>query len=298
MKATLGSLPPDDDAWAYEFKWDGYRTIVFAEAGRVRVQSSAGHDVTASYPQLATLAGAVAADRAVLDGELVVLDDQGRPRFELMQRHAERAVFFPFDVLSLGDHDTISLPYTHRRRLLVAAVESGPWWRVHEHQVGGGADLLADSRRLGLEGVMAKRLTSTYQPGRRTPSWRKVKNRHQTDVVVGGFTEGTGRRAGTFGALLVGMREPDGRLRFAGGVGSGFTDRRLGELRALLDGLRQDACPFDPLPPRPYRVHATWVRPELTVTVAITEWTNDGLVRQAAYCDPPERDSRYVFDLG
>ncbi|HWL45339.1 MAG TPA: non-homologous end-joining DNA ligase [Ilumatobacter sp.] len=284
MKATLAGLPPaaDDDHWAYEIKWDGYRTLAFVDGGQVRLQSSSGRDVTAQYPELAGLADGVHTGSAILDGELVVPGDDGVPRFELIQRHTSPAVMYVFDVLQVERHETIALGYLERRRLLGELVAPGDYWLVPGHRVGGGTDLLAATVEQGLEGVMAKRIDSSYRPGARSPDWRKVKNRRRTDVVIGGFTEGTGNRAGTFGALLVGVPGNTG-LTFAGGVGTGFDQATLESLRGRLDALAVAACPFDPPPPASYRRHATWVRPDLVATVEIAEFTNDGLVRHASF---------------
>jgi bifunctional non-homologous end joining protein LigD len=287
MRATLGRLPADDAGWAYEVKWDGYRTLGFVENGRLRLQSSNLYDVTAKYPELAELPTGVNARRAVLDGELVVLDDDGRPRFELIQRHdleQRQAALYVFDVLSVDDHDTIGLPYEHRRRLLAEVLEAGPNWAAPAHRVGDGSALLAATAERGLEGVMAKRLTSTYRPGTRTKEWRKVKHRQEAEVVIGGYSVGTGNRSSSFGALLVGRWVGD-RLAFAGGVGTGFTQRRLEELTRRLRDLETRTCPFDPLPPTAYRRGATWVEPKVRARVEITEFTNEGYVRQASFID-------------
>ncbi len=284
MKAKLGSLPSvaDDRNWAYEIKWDGYRTIVFVDGNDVRLQSSSGLDVSGRWPEIAGIAGSIHAERVILDGEMVVLDDDGLPSFEMLQRSDRPAVFHAFDVLAIGDHDTITLPYLDRRRLLTELIEPGPNWIVPAHRVGDGAELLAATAARGLEGIMAKRISSTYRPGIRTDDWRKIKNRRRLEVVIGGFTEGTGNRASTFGALLVGL--PDGdRLSFAGGVGTGFTQRRLDDLRRRLDRLVVTDCPFDPLPPPSHRRGATWVRPKLGAVVEMAELTNDGLVRHASF---------------
>jgi bifunctional non-homologous end joining protein LigD len=296
MKASLGTLPRDDEGWAYEIKWDGYRTIAFVDrrAGAggakrtvppLRLQSSRGLDVTAKYPEMEGLAEAVAAERAVLDGELVVLDDHGAPRFELIQRHESQVAFYVFDVLHVDGHDTITLPYEQRREVLADVLELGSNWAVPGHHIGGGAELLAATRERQLEGVMAKRLGSTYTPGRRTPNWRKVKNRIRAEVTIGGFSAGTGNRGPTFGALLVGVPVEDGSrtLRFAGGVGTGFDQRLLESLSARLRSLVTDRCPFDPPPPRAVTRDATWVEPELRAEIEMTEWTNDGYVRQASF---------------
>ena len=284
MKAALGGLPVDDDRWAYEIKYDGYRTLAFVDGDDVRLQSTNLRDVTDTYPELTELSTGIHAESAVLDGELVVLDDDGRPRFDLIQRHERPAVLFVFDVLRIGEHDTVGLPYEDRRRLLDQLVEPGDHWAVPTFRIGGGAELLAATGEQGLEGIMAKRLGSLYVPGKRSPNWRKIKHRRRVDVVIGGFTTGEGNRAGAFGALLVGVRDEDG-LTFAGGVGTGFDQRRLDELGASLRALAIDGCPFAELPPAAYRRTATWVEPVLTATIEIAEFTNDGLVRHASFVD-------------
>jgi bifunctional non-homologous end joining protein LigD len=282
MKAALGTLPTDDERWAYEIKWDGYRTLAFVDDGEVRLQSSNLYDVTAKYPELCELHDGVHARRAILDGELVVLDDLGRPRFELLQVHKRQAALVVFDVLNIEGHDTIDLPYENRRTLLDEVVEQGDNWFVSAYQLGDGAALLDATYEQELEGVMAKRLGSNYVPGKRSPNWRKVKNRRRVDVVIGGFSRGEGNRTGTFGSLLVGRYDGE-VLRFAGGVGTGFNQKRLESLSARLKELTVRECPFDPLPPTSYRKGATWVRPELEATVEITEFTNEGFVRHASF---------------
>ena len=282
MKAGIGTLPTDDENWAYEIKWDGYRTLAFVDGGRTRWQSSNLIEVTAKYPELAEFAGSVNAGSAIVDGELVVLDEQGRPRFELMQQHATQVAFYAFDVLSVDGHDTISQPYERRRELLAGLLEPGQNWMVPAHRIGDGAALVEATVERGLEGVMAKRLGSLYVPGKRSPNWRKVKNRHPVEVVIGGYKPGTGNRGTTFGSLLVGVAEADG-LRFAGGVGTGFNQRTLHDLLARLTRLRTDTCPFLTLPPREYTRDAIWVRPEMRAEVEITEFTNEGYVRHSSF---------------
>ncbi len=286
MKAAIGALPPasNDHEWAYEIKWDGYRTLAFVSDGRVRLQSSSGLDVTATYPELAGLPDAVNASSAIIDGELVVLDEAGRPNFVMLQRHETQVAFYAFDVLQIDGTDCISLPYEQRRALLGALLEPGSHWMVPSHQVGDGAALLEATAAQGLEGVMAKRLGSPYVPGKRSPNWRKVKNRLRLEVVVGGFDVGTGSRATTFGSLLVGLPADDGSLRFCGAVGTGFTQARLEELTAALRALTQRDCPFATLPPRSYlKDKVTWVRPELRAVLEIAEITNDGFIRHPSF---------------
>jgi bifunctional non-homologous end joining protein LigD len=219
------------------------------------------------------------------------------------------AVYQIFDLLAFDGIDATPLPYVERRRLLAEVVVAGPSWSVPGHHVGGGRALLDSVDELGMEGVLAKRLDSTYEPGRRSRSWLKVKVRRHQELVVGGWAEGEGRRAGTLGALLVGYHddpadrtgdpagdpagdaatEADGSagapgpLRYAGRVGTGFTDHELDRLAGLLEPLAIDRCPFEPEPPALHRRGARWVAPELVVEVAYGEWTEDHVLRHPAY---------------
>lgn len=289
MKATMGSTGavPEGDDWAFEVKWDGFRTIVHVDGDEVRLQSTAGHDVTARWPEFTDLADSVNASSAILDAELVVFDDDGRPSFELAQRSGlgsdRQAVLQFFDVLQVDGTDTVELPYLDRRRLLAQLVEPADNWTVPSFRVGDGAALLAATAERGLEGVIAKRVDSRYRPGTRSKDWRKIKNRTTVELTIGGFTAGTGNRASTFGALLVGRRDDSGALRFAGGVGTGFDRRTLEDLVVRLGAVRSDVCPFDPPPPAPVARTATWVEPVLRAQVEIAEFTNDGLVRHASF---------------
>ena len=288
MKATMGSTGavPDGDDWAFEIKWDGYRTIAHVADGVVRLQSTAGHDVTARWPEFTDLATSVNAMSAILDGELIVFDDDGRPRFDLVQRSGvgsdRQAVIQFFDVLQVDGIDTIDLAYLDRRRLLDQLIEQGDNWTVPSFTVGDGAALVAATADQGLEGVIAKRVDSRYRPGARSNDWRKIKNRTTVELTIGGFTVGTGTRADTFGALLVGRPGTDG-LAFAGGVGTGFDQRTLRDLTDRLRGLVADDCPFEPPPPSPVARTATWVDPVLRAVVEIAEFTNDGHVRHASF---------------
>lgn len=294
MKAAIGALPPpsQDDEWAYEIKFDGYRTLAFidnsaaaAAAGALRLQSSNSLDVTAKYPELAGLASAVNAESAIIDGELVALDAEGRPSFAMMQQHLTEVAFYAFDVLQINGVDAIALPYERRRELLASLLEPGSNWLVPIHRIGDGAALLAATAEQGLEGVMAKRLGSPYLPGKRSPNWRKVKNRTKVEVVIGGFNKGTGNRSGTFGALLIGIPAADGSLVYAGGVGTGFSQDRLGSLLGELRTRVIATCPFRETPPRSHTGEATWVRPELRALIEIAEFTNEGSVRHASFLE-------------
>jgi bifunctional non-homologous end joining protein LigD len=283
MRATATERPPTGPEWAFELKWDGYRTLAFVDVLErdVRLQSSNQIDVTARWPELATLWHSVNARSAILDGEAVVLDENGIPRFELLQRGDGAVTYVVFDLLELDGMDATGLPYEQRRRLLREAVEDGENWFVPEHHLDGAA-LFAASRARGLEGIVAKRLDSPYTVGKRSNAWRKVKNRVGQEVVIGGWTTGNRGRATTFGALLVGVYE-DGHLRYAGGLGTGFDNATLDRLTSELAARATDVCPFDPIPPREVTRNAHWVRPELVAQTAFTEWTYDGILRQAAF---------------
>jgi bifunctional non-homologous end joining protein LigD len=296
MRAVSGELPTGD-GWAYEIKWDGMRAIAFVGPEGLRLQSASGRDITASFPELAGLAGALGATSAVLDGEIVVTDEAGVPSFALAQarmhvsapREIERraallpATYQIFDLLALDSVDARPVPYRDRRRLLADLVEPGPRWAVPDHRVGDGEALLEAARGLGLEGVVAKRLDSPYQSGRRSRSWVKTKVRNHQEMVVGGWSPGQGARASTIGSLLVGTHEPSGALRYAGRVGTGFDDEELARLRRRLTQLQSEECPFEPAPPVDQARDARWVRPEIVVEVSFGEWTPEGRLRHPVY---------------
>jgi bifunctional non-homologous end joining protein LigD len=301
MKATLAQgLPHDDEHWAYEIKWDGMRAVAFVRDGALRLQSTNGLDATERFPELAPLASALKPHDAVLDGEIVTFDEHGRPSFGLLQPRmqarnptaaAERAAVQPvfyvlFDLLELDGADLTGRPYEERRALLLDLVEPGPHWKVSEGWVGGGAELMDVMKAQGMEGLIAKRLGSQYETGRRSKSWLKLKVRRRQELVIGGWLSGEGSRASHFGALLVGYHAPEVKgspLRYAGRVGTGFNEAELTRLLGLLNGLEDDVCPFDPEPPRPVLLHGHWVRPELVVEVEFAEWTKDGILRHPAY---------------
>lgn len=295
MKATSGELPAGE-GWAYEVKWDGMRLIadVDGEAGTLALRTTNDLDATARFPEVAGLAGAVGPHRVVLDGEVVAVDESGRPSFGLLQsrmhvvpgaggdRGGASLSYVLFDLLRLDGTDTTGLAYEQRRRLLDQVVDEGPTWRLSPVHRDGEA-LLAAARAQGLEGVMAKRIDSRYEPGKRSRSWIKVKVRPQQELVVGGWLPGEGRRAGGVGSLLVGYWE-EGDLRYAGRVGTGFSQDELDRLEAVLGPLEQPDSPFaDPLPRPVLRLGPHLCRPEVVVEVAFAEWTGDHRLRHPAY---------------
>jgi bifunctional non-homologous end joining protein LigD len=309
MLATLSkSLPRDEDNYAFEVKWDGVRSIAYVEGGRARFESRRGGDITSRYPELRGLGPALSSTAAVLDGEIVAFEGE-RPSFERLQRRMhvsnERTVrrlmgevpvvYVIFDLLWLEGHSTLELPYRERRKLLDELAPQGQSWQTPAAHEGGGAALLDATRRLGLEGVVAKRLESVYEPGRRSRAWLKVKNHNSQEFVIGGWAAGKGARSTSLGALLIGYyesTEPDARLKYAGRVGTGLTETELRRLVELLEPLRRDTSPFSPAP----RVKdAVFVEPELVAEVEFTEWTSAGAARAPVYLGlRDDRDPRDV----
>jgi bifunctional non-homologous end joining protein LigD len=292
MLARTGELPPDDENWAFEIKWDGVRAIGYVDGGRLRLEARSGRDITPRYPELRGLGRALAGHDAIVDGEVVAFDN-GRPSFQKLQgrmhltseSHVRRLSesdpvnYIVFDLLWLDGHSLTDLPYTERRERLLELGLQGDRWLTPAHHVGDGAAMLQASRAQGLEGVIAKRLDCPYYPGKRSHGWVKVKNVLETDVVVGGWLPGEGRRATQFGALVVGVHK-DGELTYAGRVGTGFDERELDRLGAMLADLEQDASPFaGRQPPKETR----FVEPVLVARVGYGELTQAGTLRHPRY---------------
>ena len=305
MLARAGSLPVRDAGWAFEVKWDGVRALAYSEPGRLRLESRNGNDITASYPELRPLNRALSSHHAILDGEIVAFDEHGRPSFGRLQsrmhvssdsaaRRRSKEVpvaYVIFDLLWLDGHPLLALPYGERRARLAELGLEGPAWRTPEHVVGNGAAMLEASLRNGLEGVVAKKLDSLYEPGRRSPCWLKVKNVRREDVVVGGWVPGTGKRTDRIGALLVGV-EQDGALRYAGRVGTGFTEAELDRLSEVLQ--RRADSPFAAGTAKPPR-GSVFVEPTRVAEVEFTEWTSDGMLRHPSYKGLREEAPRSAF---
>ena len=292
MLASLRhELPEDEDRYGWELKWDGLRAIAYVSEGKVRLVSRNDKDMAPSYPELGVLAGRVRTP-VILDGEIVALR-AGRPNFGLLQSRmhvqqpddklirAAPVQYYVFDLLHEGQESLLDQPYTEGRARLEALgldadpVHTPPWHR------GGAAQVLADSIAKGLEGVVGKPLTSTYHPGQRR-DWIKVKNVRQQEVIVGGWKPGAGRRAGMIGSLLLGVYD-DGKLRYVGHVGTGFTQDMLTELMRELEPLGRARSPFDTPVPAEHVRDARWVEPQLVGEVAFSEWTTDEILRQPSW---------------
>jgi bifunctional non-homologous end joining protein LigD len=298
MLAVPGALPApvEEHAWAYEMKWDGVRAVVYVAGGRARAMSRNDLDITVSYPELRALGLALGTTQVVLDGELVAFDERGRPNFSTLQQRMHVAdaaaarrlsarvpvVYVIFDLLHVDGRSLLPESYEMRRAQLDALRLAGASWQLSPVFDGPGVDVLAASRAEGMEGVLAKRRDSVYEPGKRTPSWRKVKHVRMQEVIVGGWRPGKGRREGKIGSLVLGIPD-DGGLRYAGQVGTGFTDALLADLSSRLARLERKSSPFVTVLPSAVRRDAHWVTPKLVGEVAFTEWTPDGLLRHPSW---------------
>ena len=298
MLAVSGE-PPAGAGWGVEFKWDGVRAVAYVAGGEVRVLSRNDLNVTARYPELAELGALLSGRRAVLDGEIVALDERSRPSFALLQQRmharpgqvprlaqAVPVVYLAFDLLLLDDWPLLAGAYEMRRAELVdLRLDRGTRIAVPPHLVGEHApDLLAAAGERGLEGIVAKRLGSLYRPGARSRDWLKTRIQHVQEVVVIGWKPGQGRRGGMIGSLLLAV--PDqatGELRFAGHVGTGFTDAALGYLADQLDPLRRATAPVRGEIPREHARDVHWVEPCLVGEVAYATWAADGLLRHPSW---------------
>jgi bifunctional non-homologous end joining protein LigD len=298
MLASAGELPTADDAWAYEPKWDGIRAITRLDGlGALASSSRNNQDLSKMFPELAALPAVLGKTAATLDGELVALDEDGIPRFGLLQarlnltsaaviaRRADEvpASYIVFDVLHFDGASLLDATYDERRALLEALdLDVDGVTTSAAYRDVTGADVFAAASGRGLEGIVAKRRASRYQPGSRSHDWIKIKAMHDQEVVIGGWLPGQGHLENTFGALLLGIPSPKG-LTYVGKVGTGFNDRARATLLDQLNSLASDTSPFTTAIEAKDRDNARYVAPRLVGEVRYGEWTRDGRLRHPSW---------------
>ena len=296
MLASPGSEEDlgDEGDWAFEMKWDGFRAIATVAGGEAQFISRNGIDLSVTYPELAEIVDACDGD-AIIDGEIVALTGQGRPSFGLLQtranltrkgdveaaRQGAPVHFMAFDLLESDGRSLLEKTYDARRKALTEKITETARIRVPPAFEGSSSEAMASSLQLGLEGVMAKRRKGRYKPGLRSRTWLKLKHHRSQEVVVAGWQPGKGRRSGAVGSLLLGI--PDGgRLRYAGKVGTGFTDSELAAILSRLSGMERKTSPLHDIP-APEAKGARWVTPKLVGEVEFAEWTPTGRLRQPSW---------------
>lgn len=296
MLTALGSPPSRGEGVAWEMKWDGARCVAGVAGQQVRLTSRTERDVTGTYPEMGVLAELLDGRSVLLDGELVALDEAGRPRFSLLQERMHvrapspallRRVpvrFYVFDLLYLDGEAVMRRPYRRRRELLDGLglrherVQVPPYWEDVD-----GEQMLQVAHEHGLEGVIAKRVDGQYYPGRRSPAWTKTPLRRSAEVIVCGWTPGEGRRRNMIGSLLLGAYDDQRRLVYVGHVGTGFTDAMLRQLHQQLGDLARSISPFDSPVPRARARDAHWVTPHLVGEVEYRELTTSGHLRHPSW---------------
>ncbi|HEY9776519.1 MAG TPA: non-homologous end-joining DNA ligase [Planktothrix sp.] len=294
MLAALSEGPFNLKGWVYEPKLDGIRAISYLHDGDVELQSRRGLDLTTQYPSLARALASIK-ENVVLDGEIVALDESGRPSFQLLQKrlnltrgadikHAEQKrpiIYYVFDILHWNNKDLRGLPLAQRKEILhQVVVPTGPVRLVESFSDDGDLAYKACIEH-GLEGIVGKRLDSPYESGKRSPNWLKVKPTQSSEFVICGYTEGTGSRKKSFGSLILGERTESGDLKYVGGAGTGFTDKSIQALLATLKPYETKECPFKKRPPG--KLNPTWVRAELVAEIKFMERTDDGMLRAPVF---------------
>jgi bifunctional non-homologous end joining protein LigD len=289
MLAVLEREVPHGDDWLYEVKWDGYRAIAYVEGGDVELLSRNDNSLTARFESVAKAIGkATRTPNCVLDGEVCALDEQGRATFSAMQqgKPGTRHIYVAFDLLEVEGEPIIDSPLETRRQRLEQLLDKRNKEVQFSEAFDDGDALYKAAQEHDFEGIIAKRRRSTYQPGRRSRDWVKVKTHNVEEFVIGGYTRGEGRRANSFGSLLLGLYDEGvDKLRYAGSVGTGFNEKEIERLLKLLKPLETDEPPFDPVPkpPRVRKGDIVWVEPKLVAQVEFVEWTHDGRLRAPSY---------------
>jgi bifunctional non-homologous end joining protein LigD len=285
--ATAAAEAPTGDQWFHEIKLDGYRMLCRVEGGRARFFSRQGNDWTDRVGHFAELVGTLPVESALLDGELVVLDAQGRSSFHSLQNSlrgdSRELVYFVFDLLHLDGWDlrAASLEARKARLAELLAGTNIPRLRFGDHVVGNGPLVLEHARQLGVEGIVSKRRDRPYRSGR-SADWLKIKCLQTDEFVVGGYTGPEGSRV-CFGALILGRFNEQGKLHYAGRVGTGFNTRELNEMHETLKALHRPKHTFTATPPRERREPVFWVDPVLVVQVEFQCWTDEGILRGPSY---------------
>jgi len=284
MLATSVDEPFDGPDWLFEIKWDGYRAVAFIENGKLRLVSRNQNELTQRYPELKDLPKFVHAKTAILDGEVVALDEQGRASFSLMQqrtgfhpggrRGATNAdvpvLYYAFDLLYLDGYDWRKVPLEERKKKLASLLDTGDAVRYSDHYENQGKALFEMARAKGLEGILAKKRDSIYQE-RRSAEWLKIKIRHQLEAVIGGYTEPEGSRA-HFGSIVLGLYNKQGHLIHVGQAGSGFNQKSLEQIWKMLKKRETKQNPFYGEVEALRKVY--WVKPELVAQIEYAEWTD------------------------
>jgi bifunctional non-homologous end joining protein LigD len=285
MLATLADELPRGKGWLFEIKWDGYRAVCALREGAATLTSRTGNDLSERFASIVrALPRAIKTSDCVLDGEVCALDEHGRPSFALMQQGSDSLVYEVFDLLELEGEPLVALPLTERRKRLGALIDKRSTAVRLSETFEDGRALQHAAEEQGLEGVVAKRADSRYHEGKRTGDWVKVKTRKSDEFLIAGYTRGTGRRARSFGALVLGVRRGN-ELVWAGNCGTGFGEEEIERLLERLRPLERPDTPFadEPKMPRVRRGDVVWVEPELVCEVEFVEWTRDGRLRAPAY---------------
>jgi bifunctional non-homologous end joining protein LigD len=287
MLATLAEDIPRGASWTFEVKWDGYRAIAQVAGGEATLTSRNGNDLSARFPNVAKeVAKAVKTPDAVLDGEICALDEAGRSSFSAMQqgKAGTPLVYYVFDVLEIEGEPLVDLPLVERRKRLERLLDKRNRCVRLSETFDDGSALLEAAEQQGLEGIVAKRLDSRYMQGKRTRDWLKLKTHGEQEFVICGFTKGTGRRASSFGSLVLGYYRGD-ELVYAGNVGTGFNSKEIDKLLDKLRPLKRSTSPFAEIPkmPKVRKTDVIWVEPRLVCEVEFAEWTHDGRLRAPSY---------------
>jgi bifunctional non-homologous end joining protein LigD len=282
MLCTLVDAPFDDDEWIFEIKWDGYRGIASKSRDDVQLYSRSGTDFRGNFPPVVEAIRALKHD-VILDGEIVVSDDEGMPHFESLQHWRRDQVghlnYHAFDILWCDGHDLRTMPLIERKKLLQSIIPPDSIVRYSDHMTRRGTTLFTAIEQRGLEGIVAKRANSQYKENNRGADWLKIKTHQRQEVVIGGYTEPKGSRK-YLGSLIVGVYDGDD-LVYVGHSGGGIPDNQRKELQEQLARIEQKEPPFKTTPKQPGVVH--WVKPELVCEMSFTEWTSDGSMRHPAF---------------